>query len=63
MPKHRKKNKMRIYRKTFAAIDCYTCGTSVDPQIAIDSIISVLKPERIYIKNLIRGIGDLITDD
>lgn len=49
--------------KKFAAIDCYTCGTSVDPQEAIDSIISVLKPERVHIKKLIRGVGEFITID
>ncbi|PES64195.1 adenosylmethionine decarboxylase [Bacillus cereus] len=49
--------------KEFAAIDCYTCGTSVDPQKAIDSIISVLKPERMHIKKLIRGVGEFVTID
>ncbi|OOR31473.1 adenosylmethionine decarboxylase [Bacillus cereus] len=49
--------------KKFAAIDCYTCGTSVDPQQAIDSIISVLKPERMHIKKLIRGVGEFVTID
>ncbi|PGM86834.1 adenosylmethionine decarboxylase [Bacillus cereus] len=49
--------------KKFAAIDCYTCGTSVDPQKAIDSILSVLKPERMHIKKLIRGVGEFVTID
>ncbi|MBO8162212.1 MAG: adenosylmethionine decarboxylase [Brevibacillus sp.] len=43
----------------FAALDCYTCGETVDPQIAIDYLISVLKPEKVYAKKLIRGIGEL----
>ncbi|KFN01336.1 adenosylmethionine decarboxylase [Bacillus clarus] len=49
--------------KKFAAIDCYTCGTSVEPQKAIDYIINVLKPERMYIKKLVRGIGEMVTID
>jgi S-adenosylmethionine decarboxylase len=43
----------------FAALDCYTCGETVDPQIAIDYMISVLKPEKVYAKKLVRGIGEL----
>ncbi|WP_126425922.1 adenosylmethionine decarboxylase [Brevibacillus marinus] len=43
----------------FAALDCYTCGETVDPQIAIDYLLSVLKPERMYAKKLIRGTGEL----
>lgn len=45
--------------KGFAAIDCYTCGETVDPQAAIDYLVDVLKPERTYAKKLIRGIGDM----
>ena len=47
--------------KGFAAIDCYTCGTTVDPQKAINYILDVLKPKRFYITKLFRGIGE-ITD-
>lgn len=43
----------------FAAIDCYTCGETVDPQIAIDYLVRVLKPEKTYAKKLIRGLGEL----
>ncbi|WKL03541.1 adenosylmethionine decarboxylase [Paenibacillus amylolyticus] len=35
----------------FAAIDCYTCGETVDPQLAIDYLVSVLKPEKTYAKS------------
>ncbi len=45
--------------KGFAAIDCYTCGETIDPQTAIDYMVSVLKPERTYAKKLIRGIGEI----
>ena len=45
--------------KGFAAIDCYTCGETVDPQVAIDCMISMLNPERSYAKKLIRGLGEL----
>ncbi|NMM52178.1 adenosylmethionine decarboxylase [Paenibacillus aquistagni] len=43
----------------FAAIDCYTCGDTVDPQAAIDHLVSVLKPEKTYAKKLVRGIGEM----
>ncbi|HDR7434795.1 MULTISPECIES: adenosylmethionine decarboxylase [Bacillus] len=49
--------------KNFAAIDCYTCGTTVEPQIAIDYIVNILKPERMHTKKLIRGIGEIVTTD
>src|SRR6185437_686366 len=45
--------------KGFAAIDCYTCGETVDPQVAIDYLVSVLKPGKVHAKKLIRGIGEL----
>jgi len=43
----------------FAALDCYTCGETVDPQVAIDYMVSVLKPEKVYAKKLVRGTGEL----
>lgn len=43
----------------FAAIDCYTCGETVDPQLAIDYLVSVLKPEKTYAKKLVRGLGEV----
>lgn len=43
----------------FAALDCYTCGETVDPQIAIDYMVSILKPEKVYAKKLVRGMGEL----
>ena len=42
-----------------AAIDCYTCGETGDPQLAIDCLGSVLKPEKTYAKKLVRGLGEL----
>lgn len=48
--------------KGFAALDCYTCGETVDPQAAIDYLVSVLKPERTYAKKLIRGIGEMTVE-
>jgi S-adenosylmethionine decarboxylase len=45
--------------KGFAALDCYTCGETVDPQIAISHMLSILKPEKYYLKNWIRGVGDI----
>lgn len=45
--------------KGFAAIDCYTCGETVDPQTAIDKLVEALRPERIHAKKLIRGLGEM----
>lgn len=45
--------------KGFAALDCYTCGETVDPQTAIDKLLEALKPERVHAKKLIRGLGDI----
>lgn len=45
--------------KGFAAFDCYTCGETVDPQRAMDYLISVLKPKKVYSKKLIRGMGEI----
>jgi len=49
--------------KGFAAIDCYTCGETVDPQAAIDYLVNVLKPERTYAKKLIRGLGEMQVEE
>ncbi|GIQ70203.1 S-adenosylmethionine decarboxylase proenzyme [Xylanibacillus composti] len=45
--------------KGFAAVDCYTCGETVDPQVAIDYLVSILEPTTVHAKKLIRGIGEL----
>lgn len=45
--------------KGFAALDCYTCGETVDPQLAIDYMLAVLKPKTSYAKKLVRGMGEL----
>lgn len=43
----------------FAAIDCYTCGATVDPELAMNYMLGVLRPERTHAKKLIRGLGEL----
>jgi S-adenosylmethionine decarboxylase len=43
----------------FAALDCYTCGETVDPQLAIDFMVSVLRPDKVYAKKLVRGMGEM----
>jgi S-adenosylmethionine decarboxylase len=45
--------------KGFAALDCYTCGETVDPEIAIRYLLDVLKPETAYPKLLKRGEGPI----
>jgi len=47
----------------FAAIDCYTCGQTVDPQVAIDHLVAVLQPRQTYAKKLIRGVGELTVEE
>lgn len=43
----------------FAALDCYTCGHSVNPMVAIEYMVTILKPLEIYSKVLRRGMGRL----
>lgn len=45
--------------KGFAAIDGYTCGDDVDPEVAINYLLSIFEPEKIYSSKIIRGTGDL----
>lgn len=47
----------------FAAIDCYTCGETVDPQVAIDHLVAVLKPDKTYGKKLVRGVGEITVEE
>jgi len=49
--------------KGFAAIDCYTCGETVDPQVAVDYLIEVLQPAKVHAKKLIRGVGEIRVAD
>jgi S-adenosylmethionine decarboxylase len=49
--------------KGFAAIDCYTCGETVDPQLAVDYLVETLKPKSVFAKKLIRGVGELKVAD
>lgn len=43
----------------FAALDCYTCGESVDPEVAIEYMVKILNPEKTYARKLIRGVGEM----
>jgi S-adenosylmethionine decarboxylase len=45
--------------KGFAAIDCYTCGETVDPERAIEYLLKVLQPKEHFVKKLIRGQGEM----
>lgn len=44
--------------KGFAAIDCYTCGEATDPNQVVNKLLTILKPKNIYVKKLLRGVGD-----
>lgn len=43
----------------FAAIDCYTCGTTVDPEIACDYLKAVLGGRVAGYRALRRGTGQI----
>ncbi|KEQ26752.1 adenosylmethionine decarboxylase [Paenibacillus tyrfis] len=49
--------------KGFAALDCYTCGETADPEVAIQHLISVLKPQTCHLQKLVRGIGEVLTKE
>lgn len=43
----------------FCAVDCYTCGSNVDPQIAIDYLLKELNPKEYSFAKIKRGTGRL----
>lgn len=43
----------------FAAIDCYTCGTTVDPEVACDYLKKVLGGRVAGYRALLRGTGEI----
>lgn len=43
--------------KGFAAIDCYTCGEEVDPHEVVTKFLAILKPDKFFVKKLVRGTG------
>jgi len=45
--------------KGFAALDCYTCGYTVDPMVAIQYLMDVLQPTQAFPKVLRRGDGPI----
>lgn len=44
----------------FAAVDCYTCGTTVDPEIACDYLKMVLGGRVAGYRALQRGVGEIV---
>ncbi|MDJ0624816.1 MAG: adenosylmethionine decarboxylase [Candidatus Caenarcaniphilales bacterium] len=48
--------------KDYAAIDIYTCGEHVFPQVACEYIAKHLKASEIYISSLERGIKDPVNN-
>ncbi|WP_073155474.1 adenosylmethionine decarboxylase [Seinonella peptonophila] len=45
--------------KGFAALDCYTCGHTVDPSAAIQYMLEQLQPTQTQVKALQRGTGSI----
>ncbi|WP_099517999.1 adenosylmethionine decarboxylase [Paenibacillus sp. BIHB 4019] len=46
--------------KGFAALDCYTCGDTVDPHVAIQAMLVFLQPEETAEVKITRGMGELV---
>ncbi len=46
--------------KGFAAIDGYTCGEDIDPEDAINYLLSIFEPKEIFLSKIIRGTGELM---
>lgn len=44
----------------FAAIDCYTCGTTVDPEVACDYLVDALGGRVAGYRALRRGTGEIV---
>jgi S-adenosylmethionine decarboxylase len=44
----------------FAAVDCYTCGTTVDPEVACDYLMDVLGGRVAGYRALQRGSGEIV---
>ncbi len=44
----------------FAAVDCYTCGETVDPQVACDYLAGVLGGTVAGYRTLQRGTGEIV---
>lgn len=44
----------------FAAIDCYTCGTTVDPEVACEYMMDVMGGRVAGYRALQRGTGDIV---
>lgn len=42
--------------KEFCAIDCYTCGSSVDPIVAVKHLLDFLQPDEYFVCGVERGI-------
>lgn len=45
--------------KQFAAVDCFTCGEAVDPKLALDLLIKMMKPTSTEGRKLVRGLGNI----
>jgi S-adenosylmethionine decarboxylase len=43
----------------FCAIDCYTCGKEVNPELAYRHLINIFKPKKTYHRTLVRGSGEV----
>jgi len=42
--------------KGFAAVDCYTCGDTVDPQDVVSRFLAILKPVKFHVTEFVRGV-------
>jgi S-adenosylmethionine decarboxylase len=44
----------------FAALDCYTCGETIEPEIAMAIIIDEILPKKYFMRKAERGIHEMI---
>lgn len=49
--------------KGFAGIDCYTCGDTVNPILAVRTLLSYLQPEGVSLKVVERGRETGVRDE
>ncbi|WP_078543505.1 adenosylmethionine decarboxylase [Litchfieldia alkalitelluris] len=49
--------------KRYASIDCYTCGNTVDPAVAVEQLLEFLQPHEVYGKVILRGDGEYMVKE
>lgn len=53
---------LHAYKNGYIALDAYTCGNTIDPEMIVELLVNLLTPEKVYRRKLVRGIGELIVN-